>query len=122
MKKTVAILGATGSVGKQAIDVVRARGYKVDFLSACRDTEGVEALARELSPRLVAMADEAAAKDLAVRLADTQVKVLSGESGICEGIRDSSAEVVLNSILGGAGLMPTLAAIDCFGQASGSCK
>ncbi len=112
MSKTVAILGATGSVGLQAIDVARARGCKVDFLSARRDSEAMEALAREFSPRAVAMSDETSAKELRLRLRDTNVRVLSGSDGICEGIRESSADTVVNSILGEAGLMPTLATID----------
>ena len=112
MKKTVSILGATGSVGRQALDVARARGYRVDFLSANKDSEGMEALAREFRPTAVAMADEAAAGDLRSRLADTDIRVLSLESGICEGIRESRSDVVVNSILGEAGLMPSLAVID----------
>ena len=111
MKKTVAILGATGSVGMQALDVVRARGYKVDLLSANNNTALAETLARELSPSVFAMADGAAAADLAVRLSDTDVKVVAGEAGICDAIGESSAEVVVNSILGEAGLMPTLATV-----------
>ena len=112
MGKTVGILGATGSVGMLAIDVARARVYKVDFRSARRDSATLEALAREFLPSAVAMADEASAADLRVRLADTSVRVLSGNAGICEGIATSSAETVVNSILGEAGLMPTLAVID----------
>ncbi len=112
MKKTVSILGATGSVGRQALDVARARDYRVDFLSANKDSEGMEALAREFRPTAVAMADEAAAGDLRSRLADTDIRVLSLESGICEGIRESRSDVVVNSILGEAGLMPSLAVID----------
>lgn len=111
MKKTVAILGATGSVGMQALDVARARGYKVDLLSANRDVLAMESLAREMSPAVVAMADESAAADLALRLSDTDIKVLAGEDGICDAIGESCAEVVVNSILGEAGLMPTLATI-----------
>lgn len=112
MKKTIAVLGATGSVGTQAIDVARARGYKVDLISANRDVKSMESLARELSPRAVAMADEDAAKDLALRLADTDVKVYSGQDGICAAIGEGKFDTVVNSILGEAGLRPTLATID----------
>lgn len=112
MKKTVAILGATGSVGMQAQDVARLRGYRVDLLTADRSVERTEAAAREFLPTYVAMADESAARDLKTRLADTDVRVLSGESGILEAISLSSAETVVNSILGGAGLLPSLAVID----------
>lgn len=112
MQKTIAILGATGSVGMQALDVARSRGYKVDFISANRDVSSMENIARELLPRAVAMADETAAEKLRVRLADTSVRVLSGSDGIAEGIAESNADTVVNSILGEAGLMPTLAVIE----------
>ena len=112
MKKTVSILGATGSVGRQALDVAASRGYDVDFLTANRDVDSMEAIAREFKPKAIAMADEAAASDLATRLSDTGIKVLSGTEGICEGIHESSSETVINSIIGEAGLMPTLAVID----------
>ena len=112
MHKTVAILGASGSVGMQAIDVARARGYAVDFLSARRDVATLEALVREFKPRYVAMSDEGRARELKASLADTDVHVLSGEDGICEGVKLSHADTVVNSILGEAGLMPTLAVIE----------
>ena len=112
MQKTVAILGASGSVGMQAIDVARARGYEVDFLTARGDVQTLERLAREFSPRAVAMSDEKCASDLRVMLSDTDVRVLSGADGICEGIMHSRADVVVNSILGEAGLMPTLSVIE----------
>ena len=112
MKKRVSILGATGSVGQQALDVVRSRGYGVDLLSANRDVAAMEAAAREFKPRTVAMADEAAAGELKVRLSDTDIRVYSGEDGLISAIYETDADTVINSILGGAGLRPTLATID----------
>ena len=112
MSKTIAVLGATGSVGTQALSVAEARGYRVDFMSASRSSSEMSDLARRFFPRIIAMADEKAAKDLRVRLADTDIKVLSGEEGILEGIRLTSAETVINSIIGEAGLLPTLEVID----------
>ena len=112
MKKTIAILGATGSVGMQAIDVARTRGYRVDTLTANRDTATMDALARELKPRTVAMADANAARELAIALADTDIRVLAGDGGVIEAIRTTAADTVVNSILGEAGLMPSLAVID----------
>ena len=112
MKKTIAILGATGSVGMQAIDVARTRGYRVDTLTANRDTATMESLARELKPRTVAMADANAARELAIALADTDIRVLAGDGGVIEAIRTTAADTVVNSILGEAGLMPSLAVID----------
>ena len=112
MQKTISVLGATGSVGRQALDVARERGFLVDFLCANRDAAALEAYAREFKPRAVAMADEQSATDLKVRLADTPVMVLSGQDGILEGIARSESEVAVNSILGEAGLMPSLAVIE----------
>ena len=110
--KTIAVLGATGSVGTQALDVARSRGYRVDYISANRATKDMEAFAREFKPKYVAMADEGSARELKSMLADTDVTVLSGEAGVIEGISLSNASVVVNSIIGEAGLKPTLAVID----------
>ncbi len=112
MEKVIAVLGATGSVGIQALDVAISRGYKVDLLSANRDVIKMEELCRRHCPRAVLMADETSARDLASRLRDTDIRVLSGKDGIEEGIHSSRAETVVNSIIGEAGLMPTLAVID----------
>ena len=112
MTKTISILGATGSVGTQALSVAEARGYKIDFMTANRDIRAMEGYARKFSPRAVAMADSAAAEELKCRLSDTDIKVLSGEEGIKEGIFTSQSDTVINSILGGAGLKPTLAVIE----------
>ena len=112
MQKKISVLGATGSVGRQALDVARERGYSVDFLCANRDSVTLEGYAREFCPRAVAMADEVMALDLKARLADTSVKVLIGGEGILEGIASSDSEVAVNSILGEAGLMPSLAVIE----------
>ena len=112
MKKTIAILGATGSVGLQALDVARARNYRVDFMSASKNVHSAENLAREFHPKAVAMADVDSANDLKLRLKDTDIKVLSGEEGIISGISESEAQTVVNSILGEAGLLPSLAVIE----------
>ena len=112
MTKTIALLGASGSVGRQAQEVARARGYKIDALSVGTNIVEAERAAREFHPRTVAVADESAAADLRLRLADTDIKVVAGKHGICDMIADSSAETVVNAILGEAGLAPTLATID----------
>lgn len=112
MSKTIAVLGATGSVGMQALDVARTRGYKIDFISAGRNSALAERLAREFKPTAVAMADMRAATELKLRLRDSSITVLAGESGICQGIGQSRAETVVNAILGKAGLAPTLATIE----------
>ena len=112
MKKTISILGATGSVGTSAVDVARKSSLKVDFISVDKNISGAEALAREFSIPTVAVRDEAAAKSLRTSLSDTSTHVLSGEEGILYGIAESKSEVAVNSILGMAGLKPTLAVID----------
>ena len=112
MTKKISILGATGSVGTQAMDVAESRGYKIDFMTARRDSRAMENMARRFSPSAVAMADESAAKELKGLLADTDIKVYSGSEGIIEGIGRSESETVINAILGGAGLLPSLAVID----------
>ena len=110
--KRMMILGATGSVGEQAIDVARASGALVTGISANKNVKRTEEIAREFKVEFCAMADEDAAKDLKERLSDTNIKVLAGERGICEMISSARNDVVLNSIIGEAGLKPTLATID----------
>lgn len=112
MKKTIAILGATGSVGQQALDLVRSGSYNIDFISAGHNSALAERFVREFRIPTVAMADVRAANELKFRLRDTSARVLCGESGIAEGIKGSSADTVLNAILGKAGLVPTLATIE----------
>lgn len=112
MKKTVAILGATGSVGAQALSVSAARGYRVDYLSAGKNAGRAEQLARRFCPSRIAMADEGAARDLKARLADTNIKVLSGAEGILEGLAVSEYDTAVNAILGQSGLAPSLAVLD----------
>jgi len=110
------ILGSTGSVGRQAIDVARQLNIKVNALSAHKDVKTVEEQAREFGVCACAMSDEKAARDLKVRLADTSVKVYSGSEGISRMIEETDSEnengqIIENSILGEAGLKPTLAAL-----------
>jgi len=112
VNKRIAVLGATGSVGTQALDVALSRGYAVDLVTANSDARTMEDICRRFSPRLAVMASESAANELSIRLADTSVKVMSGTAAIPEAIAASDAETVVNSILGEAGLMPTLAVID----------
>lgn len=111
-EKVISVLGSTGSIGEQALDVARLHGYRINALTAARNVDIIEKQAREFRPAKVAMADEAAANELKIRLADTDIKVLSGVEGVCECAADNSDAIVLNSIVGMAGLQPTLAAID----------
>ena len=106
------ILGSTGSVGEQAIDVARRDGVRVSAISAHTNVSRAEEQAREFGVSFCAMSDETAAKELKLRLADTNIKVFSGSDGICEMVASADGDVVLNSIIGKAGLAPTLAIID----------
>ena len=83
-KPVISVLGSTGSVGEQAIDVAVREGIRVNALCAHRNVKRVEEQARRLSVKACAMADENAAKDLKMRLSDTGVRVYSGISGIEE--------------------------------------
>ena len=109
---TVLILGSTGSVGEQAIDVARQCGIRVRGLSAARNWQRVAEQAREFGVPAVAMSDESAAAELRAALADTTTRVFAGAAGIEEMIRESDADFALNAIVGEAGLLPTLAALD----------
>lgn len=109
--KSLVILGSTGSIGTQALEVCRRDGYKVNALAAGGNIELLEKQAREFSVKAVAVFDEKKAADLKIKLADTDIKVLGGEYGVCE-VAGMQADVALNSIVGIAGLRPTLAAIE----------
>ena len=112
MQKNIAVLGATGSVGMQALDVIRARGYRVSLITAGSRADLAENICREFKPDVAVMADERAALQLKSQLSDTSVRVLSSEAAICEAVSQCEADAVVNSILGKAGLMPTLAVLD----------
>ena len=110
MNGSIIILGSSGSVGTQAADVARAHNIKVDAITAGKNVKVAEEQIREFKPRFCAMADETAARDLAARVADTGTKIFAGADGIVEAINATDAKVAVNSILGLAGLAPTLAA------------
>ena len=111
MSKRISILGSTGSIGRQSLDVIAACGMEVAALTANSSVELVEQQARQFKPELVVMMDEKAAADLRVRLADTNVNVLSGMGGLTEAAAIPSADTVVTAVVGMVGLRPTLAAI-----------
>ena len=111
MSKKLVILGSTGSIGEQALDVARKNGYAVLALAAGKSIDKLEAQAKEFGVKAVAVFDEAAATELQKRLENTDIKVLSGNEGVCE-VASIKADIVLNAIVGIAGLRPTFAAID----------
>ena len=104
----VDLLGSTGSIGEQAVDVIRKQKAQVASICANINYKRVEEQAREFKPAFCAMFDENAAKQLKLALADTNIQVLSGAEGICEMVSQSDAQVSLNAIIGEAGLLPTL--------------
>lgn len=106
----VLVLGSTGSVGTQALDVCHRLGVRVDALTGGKNTAELEKQIRRFNPRVCAMADADAARDLAVRVQDMRTKVYAGDAGILRVIDETDAKTAVNSILGLAGLAPTLAA------------
>ena len=112
MKRTISILGSTGSIGRQTLEVAESCGHRIAALTVNRSVGPAEAQARKFRPELVAAADESAAADLRLRLADTPIRVEGGEGGLLEAANLASADTVITAVVGIAGLKPTLAAID----------
>lgn len=104
-------MGSTGSIGRQALEVIEACGMSVAALTANRSVELLERQARRFRPELTVAADEKAASDLRVRLADTDIRVASGQEGLLEAAALESADTVLTTVVGVAGLEPTLCAV-----------
>ncbi|MDE7398012.1 MAG: 1-deoxy-D-xylulose-5-phosphate reductoisomerase, partial [Oscillospiraceae bacterium] len=107
----IVLLGSTGSIGTQTLDVCRAHNIRVRALSANKSVELLEKQAREFSPEYVAVSGKKYYGEIKSRLADTDIKILCGTEGLCE-LTALSCGKVVNSIVGMAGLMPTLAAIE----------
>lgn len=110
-KRSLVLLGSTGSIGRQTLDVAEKAGYRPDVLAAHSNVQALEAQIRQYAPHTAVMYDESAAADLRVRVADLPVKVLSGMDGLCAAAADPDADLVLNAVVGMVGLQPTLAAI-----------
>ena len=110
-KRSISLMGSTGSIGRQTLEVAAALDLPVRALTAHRSVELLEEQARRFQPELAVCVDEAAAADLKVRLSDTSVRVLSGEVGLLEAATVASADTVVTAVVGIAGLRPTLAAI-----------
>ena len=111
MMRRISLLGSTGSIGTQSLDVISACGMTVAALTANRDAARMEEQARRFKPELAVMMDQAAAADLRVRLADTDTRVASGPEGLEEAAALPSADTVITAVVGMVGLKPTLAAI-----------
>ncbi len=114
MRKIV-LLGSTGSIGTQTLDVVRNNSSELEVvgIAASRSVQKVEEQVREFKPRYVCMYDEAAAKELQDKIADTGIRVLSGMDGLLEIVSVPEADTVLTAVVGMIGIQPTIRAIEC---------
>ena len=111
MTKTITILGSTGSIGRQTLSVADELGLRVAALTAERNVDLMEAQCRRYRPELAVLADEAAAEELKVRLADMNIRVLAGAEALCEAAALPEADTVVVAVCGFAALRPTLTAI-----------
>ncbi len=112
MIKAVSILGSTGSIGRQSIAAAQHLGVPVAAISVNRKIDLAEQQARLLKPKFVAVYDKDAARDLKIKLADTDIRVGSGMTGLIEAATIDSADCVVTAVSGSVGLKPTLAAIE----------
>ena len=111
MSSCISILGSTGSIGRQSLEVIAACGMRVAALTANSSVNQLEEQARKFHPELAVMMDESAAADLRVRLADTDIRVAGGMEGLLEAAVLPGSEMMFNSVVGMVGLLPTLEAI-----------
>ncbi len=112
--KKIGILGSTGSIGTQTLEIVREYGdrLKVVALAASKNVKLMESQVREFAPELVCMYDEDAAEDLKQRLSDTSVRIVSGMDGLIEVAVLSGMDILVTAIVGMIGIRPTIAAIE----------
>lgn len=112
MTKTLALLGSTGSIGQQTLQVARELGLRVAALTARNNVDKLEAQVRQFLPRLAVLYDAAAAQELRQRLSDLDIEVLSGPAGLLAAASMEEADTVVTAVVGSVGLAPTLAAIE----------
>lgn len=111
MKRCISLLGSTGSIGTQTLEIVRNLNLSVCALAANSNITLLENQIREFKPQLVAVFDLNAAKQLKLSVADTPVRIVQGMDGLCEAASLQQADVIVNSVVGMVGLQPTLTAI-----------
>ncbi|MDR1735558.1 MAG: 1-deoxy-D-xylulose-5-phosphate reductoisomerase [Oscillospiraceae bacterium] len=107
----ISLLGSTGSIGTQALEVMSALGLRPKVLAARRSVKSIEEQARRYRPKLVCLEDTGAARSLKTALADTDIRVVGGREGVIEAASFPAADAVLNAMVGMAGLEPALAAV-----------
>ena len=111
MTKTISLLGSTGSIGRQTLQVARELGLSVAALTANRQVDLLEQQAREFHPALAVLHDRDAARELRLRLSDTDIRVEAGPEGLLLAAQLPQADTVVTAVMGSVGLEPTLAAI-----------
>ena len=111
MTKNISLLGSTGSIGTQSLDVAKMHGYNIKCLTANSRVDVIEQQIRQFKPELVCMMNEQAASELKTKIADTSTRVTCGMQGLIECATYEGADTVLNSVVGMVGLQPTLEAI-----------
>lgn len=109
--KKIAILGSTGSIGTQTVDILPSIDAEVVALTTNRRINLLEEQARALHPKMVCAMDESAAQELKIKLADTDIEVLTGMDGLIACAAESGADIVVTAVVGMVGLLPTMAAI-----------
>ncbi|MGN0002910.1 MAG: 1-deoxy-D-xylulose-5-phosphate reductoisomerase [Sphingobacterium composti] len=114
-KKNIAILGSTGSIGTQALDVAREfpDKFEISVLTASNNADELIRQALEFNPKIVVIVSEVGYTKTKEALVNTSIKVLTGEEGLIEAVQLDEIDVVLNAIVGSAGLRPTVKAIQC---------
>ena len=111
MSKRISLLGSTGSIGRQSLEVIEALGHEVTALTANRNVELLEAQCRKFRPPLAVCMEEEAAKTLRIKLSDTDIRVAWGMEGLLEAATLDDTDVVLTAVMGMVGLRPTLEAL-----------
>ena len=111
-EKKIAVLGSTGSIGTQTLEIAREyKGIKIEAMSAHSNVNLIEKQAREFKPKTVCLTNEEKAKDLKIKLADTDIKVVQGKDGLIETATADDADTVVTAVVGISGLEPTIEAI-----------
>ena len=108
----LSILGSTGSIGTQTLDVAKEQGYEIKALCANKSVNKIEQQIREFKPEIAVLSDYDAAKELKIKVSDTNTKILCGKEGVEAAATYDGVDVVLNSFVGMAGLIPTVQAIN----------
>ena len=113
MRKKISVLGSTGSIGTQTLEIVRYnQDIEITALAAGSNVELLEKQVREFHPKTACLWDEKAAAELKVRIADLEVKVVSGLEGLIEAATEPEAQIVVTAIVGMIGIRPTIAAME----------